>query len=110
MIVHGPGAGPGPASGPRTTSSAVTAREKMRFVNQFESGTSSMVLMLRARTFCVMSPGCPKRFGTRSKKRPIGRACTREASWVSGSRAIGSSSKNLRVAADEEIVATMIAA
>ena len=51
MMVHFSGAGGGPALGPRTTSSTDTARLPMRLVNQLESGTSSTVLMLRARLF-----------------------------------------------------------
>jgi hypothetical protein len=46
---HLPGAGPVPASGPRTASSVDTGWARMRLVNQLESGTSSIVLMLRAR-------------------------------------------------------------
>src|SRR5688572_14079957 len=51
MITHFSGAGAGPTLGPRTISSTVTARLPIRFVNQLESGTSSTVLMLRARLF-----------------------------------------------------------
>jgi hypothetical protein len=51
--VHVPGAGPLVVSGPFNNSSAVIARVPRRFVNQFESGTWSMVLTFRARTFGV---------------------------------------------------------
>ena len=47
--VHFAGAGAGPATGPRTTSSTVSARLPMRFVNHPESGTSSIVLTFPAR-------------------------------------------------------------
>jgi hypothetical protein len=44
------GSGGAPTTGPRTSSSAVSARALMRLaVNQFESGTSSMVLRFCAR-------------------------------------------------------------
>ena len=41
--------GPLPVRGPRAASSTVSGRARIRFVNQFESGTSSMLLTLRAR-------------------------------------------------------------
>ena len=62
-IVHLPGAGPVAVSGPFATSSTVIGLVPMiRFVNQLESGTSSMVLMLIARRFMSGSPGLPNRF------------------------------------------------
>ena len=45
MSVNGSGAGPVPARGPRAASSGDTGRERIRLVNQLESGTSSIVLM-----------------------------------------------------------------
>ena len=69
--LQGPGAGPLPVIGPRDTSSGVTARVRMRLVNQFESGTSSIVLTFLARTSGVGSPGRPKRLVARSMNRSI---------------------------------------
>ena len=45
-----PVAGAVPVSGPRAASSTDSGRARMRFVNQLESGTSSIELILRART------------------------------------------------------------
>ena len=64
--VHGPGAGPVPVSGPRDSSSRVRGRARIRFVNQLESGTSSIVLMFCARTSGVGSPGRLNRLMARS--------------------------------------------
>jgi hypothetical protein len=62
-MVHFPAAGPVAVSGPFATSATVIGREAMmRLVNQLESGTSSMVLMLIARRFMLGSPGLPSRF------------------------------------------------
>ena len=62
-IVHLPGAGPVAVSGPLATSSTRHRLAPMiRFVNQLESGTSSIVLMLIARRFMSGSPGLPNRF------------------------------------------------
>ena len=91
-----PGAGPLPVSGPRATSSGVRARARMRLVNQFESGTSSIVLTLRARTSGVGSPGLEKRLVARSMNKSIVHSCAPDASCVSGSRVSGSSSRNRR--------------
>jgi hypothetical protein len=46
---HCEGSGGSPTLGPRTSSSFVTVLAPIRFVNQLESGTSSMVLMFFAR-------------------------------------------------------------
>ena len=46
MTVSLPGAGPSPVTAPRITSPMVSGLVRMRLVNQLESGTSSMVLML----------------------------------------------------------------
>ena len=55
-------AGPVLVFGPRATSSTVIPLlEMIRLVNQLESGTSSMVLMLIARRFMFGSPGFPNR-------------------------------------------------
>ena len=43
MMVHTPGAGPSAVSGPRTASSIDNEWPRIRFVNQLESGTSSIV-------------------------------------------------------------------
>src|SRR5262245_55334418 len=51
VMVQRSGLGGGPEFGPRTKSSAEAAGGRMRFVNQLESGTSSIVLTLPARTF-----------------------------------------------------------
>ena len=60
--VHLPGAGPFPVFGPLATSSTlIGAPPMMRLVNQLESGTSSIVLMLIARRFMSGSPGLPNR-------------------------------------------------
>ncbi len=60
--VHFPGAGPSPVLGPVATSSTVSGLEpRIRLLNQLESGTSSMVLMLCARRFMSGSPGLPNR-------------------------------------------------
>ena len=57
ITVQLPGAGPVPDAGPLTSSSIVTDTAPSRFVNQFESGTSSIVLRFCARTLGVRSPG-----------------------------------------------------
>ena len=49
LTIHLPGAGPVSSLGPRIISSTVIGRVPARFVNQLESGTSSMVLTLAAR-------------------------------------------------------------
>jgi hypothetical protein len=49
QMVQCDGSGGAPTFGPRTTSSTVSGRLTIRFVNQLESGTSSMVLMFCAR-------------------------------------------------------------
>src|SRR4029450_5960896 len=54
---HVPGAGPVPVRGPRTASSIDSGRARMRLVNQLESGTSSIVLTLRAWPAGPASPG-----------------------------------------------------
>ena len=46
MITQRSGFGAGPAFGPRTKSAVDRGRGRMRLVNQPESGTSSIVLML----------------------------------------------------------------
>src|SRR6476660_124740 len=50
-ITHFSGAGGRPMTGPCASWAAVTSVEPIRFVNQLESGTSSIVLMFRARVF-----------------------------------------------------------
>ena len=92
IAVHTPGAGPLEVSGPRRTSSTVNSRAPIRLVNQLESGTSSTVLTLIARRG-VRSPGFRKVFSTKSYGSLMSQPCTFEASWVSGSTAIGSSGK-----------------
>ena len=64
MTVQLPGAGPFVVSGPFSSSSTVIARVPSRFVNQFESGTSSTVLTFCARTFGVRSPGQENEFSS----------------------------------------------
>ena len=64
---------------------------RIRFVNQLESGTSSIVLTFIARTPVALSPGWPNRFVVRSTNRSIVHSLTPDASWVSGSRVKGSS-------------------
>ncbi len=63
--VHGPGAGHPTRSGRALTSSVVSGCATTRLVNQLESGTSSMVLTLRAR-WLVRSPCLRKVFSTKS--------------------------------------------
>src|SRR5262249_53546339 len=91
VIVHRSGLGARPVSGPRTTSSAVTRRGSTRLVNQLESGTSSIVLTLRAWTLDGLRPGVTKRLYDRSYRRPTSYDAAPDASALSGSRAIGSS-------------------
>ena len=50
-MTHFSGAGGAPVSGPRTIRSGVTSTVPIRFVNQPESGTSSIVLTFCARVF-----------------------------------------------------------
>ncbi len=64
MTVQFPGAGPLTVSGPFRSSSTVMARVPRRFVNQFESGTSSTVFTFCARTFGVLSPGQATEFSS----------------------------------------------
>ena len=52
ITVHRPARGAAAGVRPLTTSSTVTARAPNRFVNQVESGTSSIVL-----TFCARTSG-----------------------------------------------------
>ena len=52
-------------SGPRTSSAVESVRRPMRLTNQLESGTSSMVFTLRARTSWRM-PGFANVFSTKS--------------------------------------------
>jgi hypothetical protein len=92
MTVHGPAAGPLEVSGPRRTSSADKACTAARFVNQLESGTSSAVFTLTARRG-VRSPGLRNVFSKKSYGSLMSQLFTSEASWVSGSTAIGSSGK-----------------
>ena len=62
MIVHFSGAGGGPAFGSAHDLVDATARPlPMRLVNQLESGTSSIVLMLRARLFDGVRSAVTKR-------------------------------------------------
>ncbi len=89
-IVHTPGSGPVPATGPVSTSSAVMTRVPMRFVNQLESGTSSSVLTLDART-SRCSPASRNEFWMKSYDSFTFHGLTWEASWVSGSASSGSS-------------------
>ena len=49
MSTQRDGSGGAPRLGPRTISSTVTVVVPIRFVNQLESGTSSIVLMFFAR-------------------------------------------------------------
>ena len=69
VIVHLPVAGGAPSIGPRTASSIEIGRVPMRLVNQLESGTSSTVFTLPARTFASGSPGRVNRLSIRSTKR-----------------------------------------
>ena len=90
--VHLPGAGPLVVSGPRRTSSTVSGRAPARLVNQLESGTSSMVLMLTALSE-MRSPGLMNVFSTKSYVSLRSHARTWAASSVSGSTVMGSSGK-----------------
>src|SRR5688572_18130475 len=76
---HLPAAGPLPVSGPRTASSTESGRARIRLVNQLESGTSSIVLMLPAATFDALSPGRLNRFSARSQNRSMSHGCTADA-------------------------------
>ena len=74
--VQVPGAGPVAGRADRARPRRSTpARARMRLVNQLESGTSSMVLMLRARTFGVESPGRREQVVARSKMRSMSHGC-----------------------------------
>ena len=64
----------------------------MRLVNQLESGTSSMVLMLPARVFDGLRLEVANSWYDRSYSRPMSHGATPEASLGSGSRLMGSSS------------------
>jgi hypothetical protein len=88
--VHGPSAGGPDEFGPRTYSSTVSARRPRRFVNQLESGTSSIVFTFTAR-WLVWSPGFRNVFSTKSYGSLISRSCTSRAFRVSGSTSSGSS-------------------
>jgi hypothetical protein len=88
LTVNLPGAGPVSSPGPRNVSAGVT---DARLVNQLESGTSSMLLMLSARPISER-PGRPNRLITESKTREISRGAAFDASCVSTVRLIGSSS------------------
>jgi hypothetical protein len=101
MIVQGPAAGPVPESGPFAASAGDHCAVPARLVNQLESGTSSMVLTFTARAV-LLSPGFKKEFSMKSNPSLLLMACTRAASCVSGSRVIGSSSKNFGLAARPE--------
>ena len=91
MTVQFPGAGPAVVSGPLSSSSTETGRVPRRFVNQFESGTSSTVFTFCARTFGVLSPGQWKEFSMVSYSRSMLRSLTADASCESSTLAIGSS-------------------
>jgi hypothetical protein len=89
-ITHCPSAGP-VCTIDVVSSGSTTGRGDIRLVNQLESGTSSIVVTLRARTFGVGSPGALNCPSTIAHARLTSRATTREASSVSSSRPIGSS-------------------
>src|SRR5262245_40084856 len=57
MSVHLDGSGGAPTFGPRVSASTVMGVVPIRFVNQLESGTSSMVLMFFARIPLALYPG-----------------------------------------------------
>ena len=78
-------------SGPRTSSLVVSGRRPIRLANQLESGTSSIVFTLRARTSCR----CPRSanvFATKSYPFESSIGTTFDASSdMSSSAAMGSS-------------------
>ncbi len=93
VMVQVPAAGGRPAFVPLSSvgmCSGSLIRGPTRLVNQLESGTSSTVLTLTART-ALSSPAPRNEFSMRSywSLTSTGFAC--EASWLSGSFQIGSS-------------------
>ena len=65
-MTHFSGAGGRPVLGPRRISSIDSSRVPMRFVNQLESGTSSIVLIFCARVFEGVRLATAKRLYERS--------------------------------------------
>src|SRR5436190_5616665 len=98
VIVHVPGAGPALVFGPASTSSGVRSRCPARLVNQLEFGSSSTELRFCARTGVCASTRLSA-FDVRSTNRLISIGFMWEASCVSRSIQIGSSSKNFDDAA-----------
>src|SRR6185436_7971698 len=87
------GSGGSPRFGPRAISSAETVVAPIRFVNQFESGTSSMVLMFCARVPDGRYAAVTNRLLVISYIEPMKYGLAFDASCDSGSRAMGSSGK-----------------
>ena len=92
MTVHFPWRGSGGGIRPlEQLLDREAGRVPRRFVNQFESGTSSTVFTFCARTFGVLSPGQWKEFSMVRYSRSMLRSLTADASCESSTLAIGSS-------------------
>ncbi len=100
--------GGGPTLGPRTISSTDGVRARIRFVNQPESGTSSMVLTFRAWTFDGTSCAVTNRWYDKSYRSPTSSGRAPDASRLSGSRASGSSARNRGVDAGTSATADRV--